>query len=132
MAERIPRDKPILCLDFDGVLHSYTSGWHGVGTVKDEPVPGALEAVEEYVKAFHVAVFSSRSYLPSGVSAMQKYLKRHGFPVSDLRFPTDKPPSRIGLDDRVMTFNGTFPSVEELMNFQPWYKQLYGVNGRKK
>lgn len=132
MAERIPRDKPILCLDFDGVLHSYTSGWHGVGAVKDEPVIGAREAVEEYVKAFNVAVFSSRSYLPSGITAMQKYLRKHGFPVEDIRFPTDKPPSRIGLDDRVITFNGTFPTVETLLNFQPWNNQLYGVNSRKK
>jgi hypothetical protein len=32
--------KPILCLDFDGVLHSYTSGWKGAAVIPDPPVPG--------------------------------------------------------------------------------------------
>ena len=37
--------KPILCLDFDGVIHSYTSGWKGARIILDPPVPGALDFI---------------------------------------------------------------------------------------
>jgi len=37
--------KPILCLDFDGVIHSYSSGWKGADVIPDPPVPGAFDFI---------------------------------------------------------------------------------------
>ena len=48
------RGLPILALDFDGVLHSYTSGWQGADVISDPPVPGAIEFLMEAVEHFEV------------------------------------------------------------------------------
>ena len=37
--------KPILCLDFDGVIHSYSSGWKGAAVIPDPPVDGAMRFI---------------------------------------------------------------------------------------
>lgn len=70
--------KPILCLDFDGVLHSYESGWKGARNIPDCPVPDALafvlEALEE---GFDVHVLSSRSHQWGGRRAMRRWLREH-------------------------------------------------------
>lgn len=64
------REKPILCIDFDGVLHSYMSGWKGFGRCDDPPMPGALEFLHEATRFFRVAVYSSRSKSLRGRAAM--------------------------------------------------------------
>lgn len=69
--------KPILCIDFDGVLHSYTSGWQGASQIPDPPVPGAVEFLLEARQKFTVAIFSSRSHQWGGKRAMKRWLKRH-------------------------------------------------------
>jgi hypothetical protein len=121
--------KPILVLDFDGVCHSYTSGWKGANVIPDPPVPGMWEALREYQAHFEVNILSSRTHQPGGLQAMREWFLNHASTPSQrvvfmaLRFPTDKPPALITIDDRGITFTGTWPSLESLKNFRPWYQQ---------
>jgi hypothetical protein len=120
--------KPILCVDFDGVLHSYTSGWQGASVVGDPPVPGAMDFLVDALTKFDVQVYSSRSSQPGGVAAMRTaimaWMNVEGHPwsvVLRIRFPTQKPAAFLTIDDRAVCFDGTFPLVTDLANFKPWY-----------
>ena len=124
--------KPILCLDFDGVLHCYTSGWKGADVITDPPVPGMLTFLLSVIDEFDVCILSSRSHQPGGISAMKAWLKSHagnswydspaGRGLENITFPTIKPPAMVTIDDRALTFTGVFPSVSQLKSFKPWNK----------
>jgi hypothetical protein len=122
--------KPILVLDFDGVCHSYTSGWKGADVISDPPVEGLWHFLNDAVKVFEVNIFSSRSNQAGGIEAMKVWFAHEGDVVpgivAELRFPTEKPPAMITLDDRGILFEGTWPSVEKLKSFQPWYLRKKG------
>lgn len=124
--------KPILCLDFDGVIHSYMSGWQGATVVSDPPVPGAVAFIVRAQEHFRVAVFSSRSNQPGGLEAMQaaliEWLLIEG-PALEIDvqavfdailWPLTKPPALVSIDDRALQFDGTWPDVLALRRFQPW------------
>ena len=70
------KPKPILSLDFDGVLHSYASGWKGARRIPDPPTDGAVEFLLKALDHFTVAVFSSRSRYFGGRRAMKAWLAR--------------------------------------------------------
>lgn len=70
-------NKPILCVDFDGVIHSYTSGWKGSATVSDPPVPGALRWLWKATEWFDVQIYSSRSKDTGGREAMWYWMAAH-------------------------------------------------------
>ena len=72
----LPR-KPILCLDFDGVLHQYSSGWKGPRVIPDAPVPGMVEFLLDARARFELAVLSSRSSYWFGRWAMKRWLRAH-------------------------------------------------------
>lgn len=132
---------PIICVDFDGVIHSYSSGWQGVDVISDDPVPGAIEWLQEHLpvpdalgghcvdhRGPVVQIYSSRSKERSGVKAMKAWLVKHGLPreyISDgiLEFPTQKPAAFLTIDDRAICFTGKFPSAQEIMSFKPWNKR---------
>jgi hypothetical protein len=125
--------KPILCLDFDGVLHTYSSGWQGADVIPDPPVPGAIAFLREAVKVFTVAIYSSRSHQPGGVDAMRAWLAdwavRESPAAADLSFlerlqwPQAKPGAFVTLDDRALTFTGVWPDLATLRAFRPWHKR---------
>ncbi len=126
--------KPILCLDFDGVIHSYSSGWKGADIIPDPPVAGAMAFIRNALKHFRVAIFSSRSNQPGGLEAMQAYISVNsemGFhdPIVGLEWPLEKPPAFVTIDDRALTFDGTWPKIEDLKSFQPWNKKPLGATG---
>jgi hypothetical protein len=113
--------KPILCLDFDGVCHSYTSGWKGAGVIPDPPVVGLFSFLHQAHEVFEINIFSSRSHQSGGLEAMQAWFEQHAPGVTSvLKFPLEKPPAFVSLDDRVLTFTGVWPSIESLKNFKPW------------
>ncbi len=112
--------KPLLSLDFDGVLHWYRNGWKGANYIDDDPVPGAVEFVREASEYFRIVVYSSRSSQPGGIEAMQAWMVKHGFP--EVKFATDKPKAFLTIDDRAIQFNGTWFDPQELLKFKPWNK----------
>ena len=133
-------NKPILCLDFDGVLHSYTSGWRGAHFIPDPPVPGAMTFLTEAVKHFNVCIFSSRSHQEGGVLAMKSWVdywldREFGWDKgtdavsaanavrNEVTYPLEKPAAMITIDDRALTFDGTWPTIETLQKFKPWNKK---------
>lgn len=132
---------PIICVDFDGVIHSYASGWKGIAVIPDDPVPGAIEWLIEHLptpdaicaiappyEGPEVVIYSSRSKSFWGRRAMKKWLIKHGLPrcyITEriLKFPTKKPAAFLTIDDRAICFDGTFPSTKEMMSFKPWNKK---------
>lgn len=79
------RPQPIICLDFDGVIHSYASGWKGAAVIPDPPVPGALEFIVTALDHAQVAIFSSRSHQWGGKRAMKRWLRTHLIALDDGR-----------------------------------------------
>ncbi len=118
------KHRPILLVDFDGVLHSYESGWEGADVINDIPVPGAYDFLEEALEHFNVAIYSSRSGQKGGVRAMKDWLTENfgAHITAQIDFPTEKPPAFLTLDDRAICFTGEWPPIEDLINFKPWNK----------
>lgn len=129
--------KPILCLDWDGVIHSYSSGWQGATVIPDPPVPGALQFIVNAMEHFTVVIFSSRSHQPGGIEAMIQWLgfwsvdPVHGMPGDfdhgawgALQWPKEKPAAFLSIDDRALCFNGVWGQYNpvELLKFKPWNK----------
>jgi len=117
--------KLILCVDFDGVINSYVTGWRGADVINDPPVPGAIEFLRKATQHFDVHVHSSRSHQPGGVAAMRHYIAAHGGDAlaAQITFPDHKPPAFLSIDDRALTFTGIFPAIEQLKSFRPWNKR---------
>jgi hypothetical protein len=116
--------KKTLAVDFDGVLHMYTTPIE-VGEqhlVHDDPVPGAKEWLEEMTQHFHVVIYTARHLSKGGLEAAKTWMKKWGFP--DLEVTGTKPGAVMYVDDRAWLFDGkNFPTVEEIKNFKPWNRE---------
>ena len=93
---------PIVCVDLNGVLDSYT-GWKHPDHW-DPPRAGAREFLESLTaRGFAVVVFTTRHHVQ-----VRAWLDEHGLMpyVSDVT--RTKPPAHVFVDDRAVCFRGDF------------------------
>lgn len=133
-----------IAVDFDGVIHSYTSPWVDPHVIPDPPTEGALDWLKAMCVSFDVVIFSTRCRTWRGRRAIRRWLWTWdtGGPCQELaRYPFaawedtcvlgqvslkhKKPPALIYLDDRAMRFEGpgTFPTKSEIHRAIPWHKR---------
>ena len=93
-----------VCLDFDGVIHSYQSGWQGAEIIGDPPIHKVDAAIRKLREDFRVVVYSARCCSEEGRVAIQNWLARHQIEVDDVC--EHKPPAHVYVDDRAVNFSG--------------------------
>jgi selenocysteine lyase/cysteine desulfurase len=102
---RATDDRPVICVDLNGVLDAY-QGWRGVDHW-DAPAPGArafLEALR--LRRFRIVLFTTRHY-----RGAWDWLVQHGLDplIDDV---TDrKPAADVFVDDRAVAFRGDFAAA---------------------
>ena len=71
-----------ICLDFDGVIHSYTSGWQGETHINDSPIYGARYSIHRFREmGYTVLIHSCRCQTSSGRTAIKNWLRAHDIVV---------------------------------------------------
>ena len=127
--------KPTICVDFDGVIHSYERGWQS-GVIYGTVVPGFFEWVERVRDQFKLVIYSSRSKDDAGVIAMSTWLleqrnkwiaaggERHPTEPLSMEFAHEKPAAWLTIDDRAIQFRGDWSARElqadAMRAFKPW------------
>ena len=110
-----------IAVDFDGVIHKYSKGWHD-GTIYDGPMEGCYDAMCLLRERGHkLIIYSSRAFSRLGHShqrdAMKSWLRIHKIPYDKIA-TEGKPPAHVYLDDRALRFIGdweqTFIDLLEL------------------
>lgn len=128
-----PKKRYTVCVDFDGVLHAYTTPWINAHTIPDPPVPGAIEWLFQTIQDFDVVIFSTRAKTRHGQRAMRRWLKKHAgniyYPapgslgIEDVKISYEKLPALVYIDDRAYRFEGSnWPSRDDIYSAIPWNK----------
>ncbi len=98
-----------ICLDFDGVIHSYRSGWCGVDNIPDPPIHGTARSIERLRQDYYVVVNSARCSSKAGRDAIEAWLIKHSIVVDEVC--EHKPPAHVYIDDRAVRFEGDWGEV---------------------
>lgn len=113
-----------VAVDFDGVIHSYTSGWQGAHVCSDPPVEGAIEWLTKTARKFTVVILTTRGDQEGGNEAVMEYLYTWGYDGPPLLVTSKKIPALVYIDDRAYRFTGpdSWPDAHMIHSMRPWNK----------
>ena len=110
-------------VDFDKVIHKCSNGYYD-GTIYDEPVEGAYEALERLSSDYTVIVYTCKAKPDrglvngkTGTELVWQWLKDHNMAQFVSKVTAEKPRARFYIDDKAIRFtdwDSTFAMIEEI------------------
>jgi FMN phosphatase YigB (HAD superfamily) len=114
------KDKKNISIDFDGVIHDWSKGWHD-GTCYGEPIKGALEAIKLLSKKYQIIVFTAkcRPDRPpvngkTGKQLVIEWLEKHDLLDYISEVTHEKPRAMIYIDDKGYRFKSWYDTIRYL------------------
>ena len=99
-----------IAIDFDGVIHKNTKGFHD-GTVYDEPVEGAIEAIKLLSQKYEIVIFTAKAKpdrpLVNGKTRAEliwDWLKKYDIQQYIKQVTSEKPRAILYIDDKAIRF----------------------------
>ena len=103
-------DKNIIAVDFDGVIHKSSKGFHD-GTIYDEPVDGTKKGLEYLSKSYKLVVYTCKANPDrplinekTGTELIWEWMEKYDLSkyVSDVVY--GKPNAKYYIDDKAICF----------------------------
>ena len=112
-----------IAIDFDGVIHRNSKGFHD-GTVYDEPVDGAFEAIKElHSKGYDIVIFTAKAKPDrplvnekTGAGLIWEWLEKHQMSSYIKQVTSEKPRAIAYIDDRGIRFTNWEDTLTYFLN----------------
>ena len=106
----IGEDKNTIAVDFDGVIHKNSKGFHD-GTIYDEPFEGVKKGLEYLSKSYKLVIYTCKANPDrplidgkTGPKLIYDWLVKHGLDSYIYNIVYTKPNAKYYIDDKAITF----------------------------
>ena len=114
------KDLKNIAIDFDGVIHDFSKGWHD-GTCYGDPIIGSIEAIKKLAESFNVIVFTAKAK-PSrplvggktGTELVAEWLSKHNVMDFVTEITSEKPRAQVYIDDKGYCFQNWKTTLEHI------------------
>jgi phosphoheptose isomerase len=107
-------------VDFDGVIHKNSKGYHD-GTVYDDPVDGAREALQKLSEKYTVIIYTAKARKDrglvngrSGTQLIWDWLKEHDLNQYVSKVTAEKPRAVAYIDDKGIKFDNWDSALSQI------------------
>jgi hypothetical protein len=100
-----------IAIDFDGVIHGNSKGFHD-GTIYDEPMPGAIDAIKQLSEKYDIVIFTAKAKKDrplvngkTGAELVWEWLGKYNLIPYIKLITSEKPRAVAYIDDKGYRFN---------------------------
>lgn len=118
--QKVEKENSTLAIDFDGVIHKNSKGFHD-GTIYDEPISGAKEALKFLSKKFTLIIYTCKTTPErplvngkTGTELIWEWLKKYDMDKYISEITGIKPIALFYVDDKAIRFNNWEDTINEI------------------